>query len=165
MAACLAWPAAALEVAGTVPERAKGAASADFNLSGVTVKGVAWENGAVVLPVTENKGRSYIDVKLLSRKLYSKLENCFKAGCPPPAKAPAPPAIKVEGFRPLKSKVRVANAEVSLDGELAVVLGVMVSSREPGTFWVAFPDSVVFSDGLKAAVEKKVRDAWDKRTR
>jgi len=71
--------------------------------------------------------------------------------------------IKVEEFKPLKSKVRVANAEVSFDGELSVSLGVMASSKEPGAFWVAFPDTLEFKDeALKARIEETVKAAWAK---
>ena len=179
----LASGAGALEVTGTVPGSVKGAAKGDFLLSGLEVRGVSFEKGAVVMPVTENKGRTYADVKLLSKALYGKIENCFKNGCAKQAapaagtegkEKPAPreekqaakvsvPVIKVEEFKPLKSKIRVANAEVSFDGELLVSLGVMASSKEPGTFWIAFPDTLEFKDGaLKAAVEKAVKDGWEK---
>ena len=160
LALAAAGAAGALEVTGTVPAAVKGAAKADFTLSGITVKGVSWEGGAVVLPVTQVKDRAYIDVKILSRALYAKLEKCFTAGCPGAAKAP-PPAVKVESVKPLKSESRVANAEVSFGGDLLLVLGVMSSYREPGTFWVAFPGSVEFRDpALKASAEKAVKESW-----
>lgn len=152
--------AAALEVTGTAPASVKGAAKADFFLSGLAVKGVSFEGGAVVLPVSQVNDRVYSDVKLLSRALYGKLETCFRSGCARPGRAAAP-AVKLEELKPLKSKSRVANAEVSFDGDLLVVLGVMASYRDPDEFWVAFPASVEFRDaGLKAAVERTVREAW-----
>jgi len=177
----LAQCASALEV--SAPAAVKGAASADFDLSGITLKGVTWEKGAVVLPVTENKGRTYSDVKLTSKTLYVKLEACFKKGCPVKeitavakdkvevaaavkTAAPKKPVLKLEGFKLLKSKVRLANAEVSFDGELVVVTGVMASAREEGTFWVAFPDSVEFKDpAFKAAVESFVINSWAKKSK
>ena len=33
------------------------------------------------------------------------------------------------------------------DGELLVTAGVMVSKKEEGAFWVAFPPALVFTDG------------------
>ena len=171
----LAAGAAALEIAGTVPATVKGAPKADFNLSGLVVKNIAYENGAVIMPVTENKGRTYADVKLLSKGLYMKLEACFKDGCAKPAAgkadkkseakpaAKAGPAIKVEEFKPLKSKVRVANAEVSFDGELTASLGVMASMKEPGVFWIAFPETLEFKEAaLKTEIENAVKTAWAK---
>lgn len=160
---CLAAPAFALDVAGTTPAAVKGAAKADFSFGPVAVKGVAWDRGAVVMPQTDVKGRKYSDIKLLSKALYGKLETCFRSGCSPLKPASAP-KIKVAALKPLKSKVRVANAEVWLDGDLLVVAGVMVSSREPGTFWVAFPPELGFTDGsFKAAVESAVIAAWTKK--
>lgn len=155
-------PAAALEVAAVKPAAVKGAAKADFSFGPLTLKNVAWEKGAVVLPVSEVKGRKYSDVKLLSRALYGKLEACFRNGCSP-AKPAAAPKAKIEALKPLKSPVRVANAEVSLDGDLLVTAGVMASRKEEGTFWVAFPPDIEFTDGaFKNAVESAVIAAWTK---
>jgi hypothetical protein len=167
LALCLSFQAsaAALEITAVAPAGVKGAAKADFTLSGVKVKGVAWENGAVVLPLTENKGKTFADIKLLSRKAYGRIEACFKAGCAP-AKAAAAPKVKVEALKPLKSPVRLANAEVSFDGELLVVAGVMASKKEDGTFWVAFPPELEFTDpAFKSAVESAVIAAWAKKTK
>ncbi len=160
----LAAGAAAREIAGTVPAAVKGAPKADFNLSGLVVKSVAYEKGAVIMPATENKGKTYNDVKLLARGLYGRIETCFKSGCAKPAAAKsAAPAIKVEGFKPLKSLVRVANAEISFDKELLVVAGVMASKKEPGDFWIAFPEVLEFKDeAFKASVENTIKAAWAK---
>lgn len=159
----LAAPAAALDVASVSPAAVKGAPKADFSFGALTLKNVAWEKGAVVLPVTENKGKKYSDVKLLSKGLYAKLEACFKSGCAP-AKAAAAPKLKVEKLKPLKSPARVANAELSLDGDLLVTVGVMASKKEEGAFWVAFPPDVEFTDGaFKSAVESAVIAAWTKK--
>lgn len=167
-ALCLVFSAAAgaLEVSVAGPAEVKGAAKADFTLSAFTVKNIAFEKGAVVLPVSESKGKTFADIKLLSKGLYGKIEACFKNGCVKPAGAPAAPKVKVEAFRPLKSRTRVANADISFDGELLVVAGVMVSSKEPGTFWVAFPPDLAFPDGaFKSAVESAVIAAWAKKNR
>ncbi len=162
---CLAFQAAAsaLEITDVSTASANGVRSGDFTFSAFTVKGVTYDKGAVIMPVTENKGKTYSDVKLLSKSLYGKLEACFKAGCAKPAKAPAVPKLKIASLRPLKSKVRVANAELAFDGELLVIAGVMVSAKEPGTYWVAFPDTLTFPDAaFKGAVESAVIAAWAK---
>jgi len=165
---CLAFyaPAPALEITSVDPATVKGVPKADFTFSAFTVKNISFDNGAVVLPVTESKGKTFADVKLLSKSLYGKLETCFKNGCAKPAKAPAAPKFKIEALKPLKSKTRVANAELSFDGDLLVVAGVMVSSKEPGTFWVAFPSALAFGDGaFKSAVESVVIAAWVKKNK
>jgi hypothetical protein len=160
--ALLAAPAAALDPAAVKPAAVKGAARADLSFGPLTLRNVAWENGAVVLPVSEVKGRKYSDVKLLSKGLYLKMEACFKAGCP--AAKPSAPKVKIDSVKALKSPVRVANAEISLDGELLVTAGVMASKKEPGTFWVAFPPDIEFTDGaFKSAVESAVIAAWTKK--
>ncbi|MCM2268463.1 MAG: hypothetical protein NDI60_11920 [Elusimicrobiales bacterium] len=160
----LCAPAAALEITAVSPAAVKGAARADFSFPGLTVKGVTWEGGAVVMPLTDNKGKTFADIKLLSKGLYGRLEACFKAGCAPAKAAKALPKVKAEAFKPLKSKSRVANAEISFDGELLVIAGVMASSKEPGTFWIAFPPELEFGDkAFKAAVESAVIAAWTKK--
>ncbi len=168
LALCLSFQAAAsaLEITAVSTASVNGVLSGEFTFSAFSVKGVTFEKGAVIMPVTENKGKTYSDVKLLSKSLYGKLETCFKTRCAKPAKAPASPKIKITALRPLKSKVRVANAEISFDGELLAVAGVMISAKEPGTYWVAFPDSLTFPDAaFKGAVESAVIAAWAKPTK
>ena len=167
LALCLAARSAgALEITAVNPAAVKGAAKADFTFGAIAVKAVVYEKGGVVMPFTENKGRTYTDIKLLSKTLYGKMEGCFKNGFTKPVKAPAAPVIKVDSFKPLKSKVRVANAEITFDGELLAVGGVMASSKEEGTFWIAFPPDLVFPDGaFKSAVESAVIAAWTKNDR
>jgi predicted lipoprotein len=167
LALCLVFQmaAAALDITPVSTATVKGAVLADFDFSGMTVKGVAWQKGAVIMPLTENRGKTFADIKLLSKKAYARLETCFKGGCAP-EKAAAAPKIKVSAFKPLKSPSRVANAEVSFDGELLVVAGVMASSKEAGTFWVAFPPELEFSDpAFKSAVESAVIAAWTKKNK
>ncbi|MDA8244445.1 MAG: hypothetical protein M0025_10050 [Elusimicrobia bacterium] len=157
----LAAPALALEVTAVSPATVKGASSADFTLGQVAVSSVSYENGAVVMPFTENKGRKYTDIKLLTRGIYGKLEACFKSGFKAPAKAPAAPKVEVAALKPLRSKARVANAEVTFDGELLVVAGVMASKKEEGAYWVAFPPQLSFaSPAFKSSVESAVIAAW-----
>jgi hypothetical protein len=165
---CLSLQAAAsaLEITAVSTASANGVLSGDFTFSALTVKGVTYEKGAVIMPVTENKGKTYSDVKLLSKTLYGKLEACFKAGCAKHAKSQAAPRVKIAALKPLKSKVRVANAELSFDEELLVVAGVMVSAKEPGTYWVAFPGTLAFPDAaFKSAVESAVIAAWAKKNK
>lgn len=163
LCAALQAPAAALDITAVVPAAVKGAAAADFAFGPFSVKGIAWDNGAVVLPATVYKDKTYQDVKILSKSLYARLESCFRSGCAP-SRAAARPKVKVSDFRPLKSAFRVANAEVVFDGELSVTAGVMASSKEPGTFWVSFPGSVSFRDpAFKSAAESAVIAAWAKK--
>ncbi|MDO8806359.1 MAG: hypothetical protein Q7R35_18250 [Elusimicrobiota bacterium] len=165
LALCLAAQSAgALEITAVSTAAIKGAARADFTFGAIAVRSIAYEKGGVVMPFTENKGRTYTDIKLLSKSLYVKIEGCFKNGFTKPAKAPAAPVVKVASLKPLKSPARVANAEITFDGDLLVVAGVMVSKKEEGAFWVAFPPDLVFPDGaFKSAVETAVIAAWAKK--
>lgn len=157
-------PAAALDVTAVSPAEIRGAAAGDFSFGPVSVKGISYSDGAVVMPETDNKGRKYADIKLLSKAIYGRIESCFKNGFSRPARAPRPPAARVTALKPLKSKARVANAEITFDGELLVVAGVMASKKEEGTFWVAFPPGLEFSDkAFKSAVESIVIAAWTKK--
>lgn len=167
LALCLAAQSAgALEITAVSTAAVKGAAKADFTFGAFTVRSIAYEKGGVVMPFTENKGRTYTDIKLLSKSLYGKIEGCFKNGFKKPAKAPAAPAVKVDSLKPLKSPVRVANAEITFDGDLLVVAGVMVSKKEEGAFWIAFPPDLVFPDpAFKSAVESAVISAWTKKNK
>ncbi|PJA12461.1 MAG: hypothetical protein COX65_08455 [Elusimicrobia bacterium CG_4_10_14_0_2_um_filter_56_8] len=159
-----AQTAGALEITALSTAAAGGAVKGDFTFGAVTVKSISYENGGVVMPFTENKGKTYTDIKLLSKSLYAKIEACFKNGFKKGGKEPAAPAVKIKSFKPLKSKARVANAELSFDGELLVVAGVMASRKEEGTFWIAFPPDLVFRDkAFKSAVESAVIAAWAKK--
>jgi len=162
LALCLAaQQAGALEITAVSTAASKGAAYGDFTFGAVSVKAIAYEKGGVVMPFTENKGKTYTDIKLLSKTLYGKVERCFRTGFVKPAKAQAAPVVRIESFKPLKSKVRVANAEITFDGELLVTGGVMVSSKEEGAFWIAFPPALAFPDGaFKSSVESAVIAAW-----
>ncbi len=161
LAALLAAPASALEVTGVSPAGAKGADLADFSFGPVAVSSVSWRGGAVVMPATEVNGRTYSDIKLLNRAFYARIEACFRRGFVRPARPPRATVFKVLSVRPLRSRVRVANAQVSFDGDLLVVAGIMVSKKEPGAFWVAFPPELSFSSpSLRSAVESAVIAAW-----
>ncbi|MEK7721317.1 MAG: hypothetical protein AAB359_02885 [Elusimicrobiota bacterium] len=167
LALCLAAQSAdALEITAASTSAVKGGAKGDFTFGAITIKSIAYEKGGVIMPSTENKGKTYTDIKLLSKALYGKLEGCFKNGFTKPARAPAAPVVKVASFKPLKSRTRVANAEITFDGELLVMGGVMVSKKEEGTFWIAFPPDLVFPDGaFKSAVESAVIAAWTRKDR
>lgn len=155
-----AAPAGAVEITRADLSGRPASLKADMVFSGaLSVKNISFTKAAVVMPLTEYKGRTYADIKLLSKDLYLKLEACFSGGgCASKAKAPVP-AVRVERIRLLRSGTRVANAEVSFDGELKVVLGIMKSRY--GGEWVAYPPDFRVNDAaLKSAIAKAVKDAY-----
>jgi len=152
--------AAALEIISAFPAGTESGKKADFVFSGsVTVKGIAFEKGGIVMPVTENKGRTYMDIKLLSKTLYAKLESCFsKDKCA--AGGPAlMPKLSVSEVRKLKSPKRVANVSLAFDGDLVVTFGVI--KKASGEIWAAYPDNFeVQNDELKGLIEKEVAEGF-----
>lgn len=85
----------------------------------------------------------------------------LRKSCRIAVKAPAVPMVKVDSCNVLKSKVRVANSEINLDGDLLMIEGVMTSKKEEGALWVAFPLALIFPDGaFKSAVESAAIAVW-----
>ncbi len=161
LAAALAVSAATaggLEIVSAVPVKTEKGKSADFVFSGsVTVRGIAFENNAVVMPVTEYKDRTYTDIKILSKSLYQKIEACFvRENCAAVAPAVAP-RVSLLGAAPLKSKTRIANVSLAFDGDLSVTFGVI--KKASGELWAAYPANFAAADyALKNLIDTKVAE-------
>lgn len=144
-----------------IPAPAAGAGVIVFS-GALEVKGISFQKNAVVMPVTGYKGRTYADIKLLSKGLYAKIEACLSKGVCKNAPG-AVPEISVAGVKTLQSKTRVANAEAVFDGELLVTAGVMNSSREPGELWIAWPEIFKIKNAaLKTKAEQLIKKAYAK---
>jgi len=157
--------AGALEVTGAAAAGGGPAAGAKtLTLSGaLEIGGVSLKAGAVVMPVTEYKGRTYSDVKLLSKDLYARIDACLSKGACAGRPPFAEPEVKLDGLKALNSKTRVANADVVFDGELLVTAGVMKSSGEPGEIWISWPAVIKFkAPALKARAEELVKARYAK---
>ncbi len=161
LAAALAVSAAtagALEIVSAVPVKTEKGKIADFVFSGsVTVKGISFENNAVVMPVTEYKDRTYTDIKILSKSLYKKIEACFlQAQCSSGARTAAP-SVSLLGSAPLKSKTRIANITLAFDGDLSVTFGAI--KKASGEIWAAGPANFEAADDvLKSLIDAKVEE-------
>lgn len=156
-----ALSAGALEITSAAPAASAKGKTADFVFSGpITVKNIAFEKNAVVMPVTGYKDREYADIRLLSKSLYGKLESCFsKDKCAIAVKAPAPRLTVLE-VKQLKSKTRVANVTLAFDGELSVTFGVI--RKASGEIWAAYPANFEVKDRiLKGLIEKKVKEGFN----
>ena len=156
-----AGQAAALEIVSAAKTKTEKAAKADFVLSGpMTVKNIAFEKSAVVMPVTEYKDRTYTDIKLLSKSFYGKLEACFsKDKCSSAVKAAAP-AIAVLEVKQLKSPTRVANVILSFDKDLSVTFGLI--KKASGETFAAYPANFEVNDeAFKSLIEKKVLEGYE----
>ena len=123
---------------------------ADMNLSGLILRKVQWEDGALMMPVTIANDRSYNDVKLVSRDLYLKMEDCFINGCreSSPADRPTLPSVKIDAIKKLNSKFRVSNIEILFDNAVSVSVGIMAENYPDGTFWLSYPQSIGFASKI-----------------
>jgi len=154
--------ASALEILSASPVKTEKGKKADFVFSGsATVRNIVFEKGAVVMPVTEYKDKTYKDIKLLSKSVYVKIEACFlKEKCSTSAPV-SPPKLSVSEVRTLKSPVRVANVTVAFDGDLTVTFGVI--KRASGDLLAAYPDNFEVKDeALKSLIEKTVKEGFRK---
>ena len=154
-----AGPASALEIVSATPVKTENGKRADFVFAGsVTVRGILFEKNAVIMPVNEHGGRTYSDIKILSKALYKKIEACFfKKRCVAGGRV-APPKVSVRGVSRLNSDIRIANVFLSLDGDLSVTLGAV--RRASGAIWASYPDDFEVSDaGLRSSINSKVEEA------
>ena len=154
--------AVALEIISAVPVKTENGKRADFVFAGsVTVRGVSFDKNAVIMPVTEHKGRTYADIKILSKALYKKMEACFfKERCAAGGRV-ALPKISVLGAAPLRSDIRIANVFLSFDGDMSVTFGAI--RRASGEIWASYPDNFEVSDpGLRSLISTKVAEAAGK---
>ena len=163
--AAAALNAPALEVVSAFPVKTEKGKKADFSFSGsAMVRNIAFEKGAVIMPVTEYKDRTYTDIKLLSKSLYGKLESCFSSNnCIYAGKASAPRLSVIE-VKQLKSKTRVANVTVAFDGDLSVTFGVI--KKASGEVWAAYPANFeAKAPALKDLIERKVKEGFESASR
>ncbi|MFA6433680.1 MAG: hypothetical protein WCW52_03185 [Elusimicrobiales bacterium] len=152
--------ACALEITSAVPVVSGKRQTSDFVFSrSLAVKGIAFENGAVVMPVAVYKEREYADIRLLSKTLYGKLESCFSGDkCSYSGKISAP-KLSVLEVKTLKSRVRVANVALSFDGDLSVVFGVL--KKISGGVRAAYPENFEAKDpALRDLIETKVKEGF-----
>jgi hypothetical protein len=153
-----ALSAGALEIVSAVPMKTAKGKSADFSFfGGVAVKNITFENGAVIMPVTEYKGMTYTDIRILSKPLYKKIEACFLKGTCSSAAQTAAPRVSVVEVKALKSKTRIANVSLAFDGDLSVTFGAI--KKASGEIWAAYPANfAVNDDALKNLIEKEVAE-------
>lgn len=132
--------------------------SGDFTFAGaLEVKGVEMRPEGLFMPAEEFGGRTYRDIKLLSKNAYTALHSAFKAGAGKgkAGKKAGKPAWSVKDFRKMGGKSRKANIDVEFDGDLLVTAGLVLSRRAGEKYWVAWPASFVFLDKkLKKDVEE-----------
>lgn len=132
--------------------------SGDFVFAGVLeIRGAEMRPEGLFMPAEEFGGRTYRDVRLLSRTAYAALDAAFRAGAGEggTAKKTSKVAWRIKDVRRMGGKSRKANADVEFDGDLLVTAGLMLSRRGGEKYWVAWPRGFVFLDRkLKKTVER-----------
>ncbi|HBE89213.1 MAG TPA: hypothetical protein DDW67_08765 [Elusimicrobia bacterium] len=157
----LAAPAGAAELtAWDIKVSSPGVLSGDFVFAGaLEVRGVEMRPEGLFMPSEEFGGRTYRDVKLLSKTAYAALDAAFKAGegegKGKAAKKSGKVSWTVKEPRKMGGKSRKANIDVEFDGDLLVTAGLLLSNRGGEKYWIAWPRYFVFIDKkLKTAVER-----------
>ena len=94
--------------------------------------------------------------------------NCFKdSDCLEIKRAKKPEkkdiSLKAEKIFPLKSPLRIANAEISFDDDIIIVFGIVKDKEEKGKFWISYPGHFEISDDiLKNRLEKLIMTEFKK---
>ena len=155
----LCQSAAALEI--TALDRSAGIVefSEKIEISSVRFSTDAF-GGAMALPISNSRdGREFANIRIMNKNLYDKMmtdsrkphtENCL------------PPAVKVISARTLKPSARIANVEISFDGELAATFGVLKTHTKGGgvSYRMLTPDNFKFkSSALRKSVRELVIEA------
>ncbi|GEM_PF-1786137 len=127
---------------------------ADFYFSGgIVVRDVTLKRGFVKMPFDRSKNRKYFNIRILAKNLHTKMVRAFR-GLSDKEKSVVP-SFKVEETQKLLSRFRVANVNVSFDGELIVTFGLLKLER--GKCAVSYPKHLEITNGiLKKRVEKEV---------
>lgn len=157
----LAAPAGAAELtAWEIRASSPSVLSGDFVFAGaLEVRGVEMRPEGLFMPAEEFGGRTYRDVKLLSKTAYSALAGAFKkgSGAGGVRKNPGKIPWTIKEIRKMGGKSRKANVDLDLDGDLLVTAGLVLSKRAGEKYWIAWPRSLVFLDKkFKKIVEKAI---------
>ena len=154
--------AGALEITACADGPAQG--RKDFALSGVMILGgvgvyAGLGAGGRVVALSDPSG--WRGLRILDRNFAQKLLAAHGGGLPAAASPSRQPELKVVSASPLNSNFRIANVEISFDGELLAVFGV-VRRRGLGMdiYSVVPPDFLVLQDEeLSDRVRKLALDA------
>jgi hypothetical protein len=111
--------------------------------------------GAVALPISNSRdGREFANIRIMNKNLYGKMMTNADRPC---AEDCQYPAVKVISARKLKPSARIANVEISFDGELAVTFGLLKARTKSGgvSYRMLTPDNFKFKF---SALRKSVRE-------
>jgi len=133
----------------------------DFEFSKtILVNGVEFENGFLKMPLDGYKTKKYSNIKILSKDFYRKIFDCFKLKECTVNRNKKDVLTKVENIFPLKSPLRIANANVSFDDELIVVFGIVKEKKDENKIWISYPKDFeikneVFKNNLENLIKRE----------
>jgi len=90
------------------------------------------------LPVVLYNNEAYEDIKILSKEIYVKIENCILSEGKIKKENNKEPEFKILAINKLKSEHRLFNISLLIDSDLVVVLGLVKNKN--GGMWIAYPD-------------------------
>ncbi len=136
----------------------------DFEFSKtILVKRIEFKNGFLKMPLDSYKTKKYSNIKILTKDFYNKILNCFNSDKCEKSGERKNISIKIEKIFSLKSPLRIANANVSFDGELIVVFGIVKEKREKEKIWISYPKDFEISDEVfKDNLEKLIKREFEK---
>ena len=136
----------------------------DFEFSKtIFIRGIEFRNGFLKMPLDGYKKKKYSNIKILSKDFYYKISNCFEGETCAINKEKKDILIKVEKIFPLKSPLRVANAEMSFDAELIVVFGIVKDRKKKDEIWLSYPKDFEIRDKVfKNKLEKLIKEKFSK---
>ena len=108
------------------------------------------------------------DQKILSKDFYDRISDCFEDSGRAEIKRAKNAekkdiSLKVEKIFPLKSPLRIANAEISFDDDIIIVFGIVKDKEEKGKFWISYPGHFeIMNDVLKNRLEKLIMSEFKK---
>ncbi|MCK5583359.1 MAG: hypothetical protein KAI33_06190 [Elusimicrobiales bacterium] len=136
----------------------------DFEFSKtIFIKGIEFKSGFLKMPLDGYKTKEYSNIKILSKGFYQKILNCFNGETCKVSTGKKDILIKVEKIFPLKSPLRVANAEMSFDAELIVVFGIVKDRKKKDEIWLSYPKDFEIRDKVfKNKLEKLIKEKFSK---
>lgn len=141
----------------------------DFEFSKfISVKGIMIDGGFLKMPLDAYKKKRYSNIRILSKDFYDRISDCFEdSGRVEIERAKKEEkkdiSLKVEKIFPLKSPLRIANAEISFDEDIIIVFGIVKDKEKKGKFWISYPGHFeIMNDVLKNRLEKLIMSEFKK---
>jgi hypothetical protein len=136
----------------------------DFEFSKtILIRRIEFKNGFLKMPLDSYKTKKYSNIKILTKDFYNKILNCFNIEKCAKSGERKNISIKLDKIFPLKSPLRVANANVSFDDDIIVVFGIVKEKKERKKIWISYPkDFEILDEVFKDNLEKLIKREFEK---